>query len=104
MESNKEIKKRLIPVHIDYDYEENIWRMKPEGEYSCMSFKASEDQVKKLLKRMRAKDSMTSPCSRKKRTYQMMIDGIKNDSYQTIYSWSSKVPKDLDTLKSLIKE
>lgn len=98
-------KKRLIPVRMNYNSKDNTWNFKPTEEgYSSYTFKASDDEVRKLLRKMRAKDSMTTPNSRKKRTYRMMIDKMKDSSYQTIYAWGKKIPKTIEDATRLMKE
>jgi hypothetical protein len=91
---------RLIPIILNYNNSDNVWTMKTE-EYVNGSFKCTDDRLKRVLKKMRAKDSIKLPLSRKKVTYQMMIDEIKNNKYNRIYAWKSKIPTDLESMKEL---
>lgn len=95
--------KRLIPVTMDYSDKDNIWTMNIEngGKYN---FKATQEQVYKLLRKCRAKDSMTLPASRKKRTYNDMIQAMKNKKYAKVYMWKSKLPMSLEDVKNLMKD
>ena len=96
------INHRLIPITINYNCNENIWNIKSEG-YANGSFKATDDRIKKLFRYIKAKDSIKLPNSRKKVTYQMMIDEVKSDKYNQIYVWKSRIPTDLDTMKKLME-
>jgi hypothetical protein len=96
-------KKRLYPVNMDYDAESNSWTMAVENG-GRFNFKATPDMVRRLLRRCKAKDSMTSPNSAKKKTYNDMIAGMQDKSFSKIYMWKSKLPVNIETVRELMKD
>lgn len=94
---------RLVPISVSYSDTDNVYTFKPEGEYYSGSFKASNDDFRKLLYRMKAKDNITLPNSKKGMTYQSMIDNIKEKKCNKIFAWKSKLPKTEEELKGMMK-
>lgn len=104
MESQEHLK-RLIPIIVSYSASDSIWTFDPqENGFNKFSFKADNSQFKKLLKRMRTKDSITYPNSKKNVTYNTMIDDIINKELSTIYVWRSKCPKSIENINVLLYE
>lgn len=96
--------KKLIPVRMSYN-SDSTWSFRPsENEYYNLSFNADDVSIKRLLRRMKAKDSITYPNSRKGTTYQAMIDDIKSKASSTIYIWKSRCPKSDDLLNALLDD
>ncbi|MDA3854936.1 MAG: hypothetical protein PF569_01660 [Candidatus Woesearchaeota archaeon] len=93
----------LIKVIVSVD-STNIWEFKPtDSGYNKFSLKASEQQIKTLLRKIKAKDDVTSPNSSRGITYQQMIDEIKSDRDNIIYVWSTMYPKSVNEAMGLIK-
>ena len=96
---------KLIPVKIRYYSGDNTWTFEPSIEGSSrISFKSDDVRIKRLLRRIRAKDSITAPKSKKGVTYQTMIDDIKNKSLSSIYVWKSRCPRTLELISALMEE
>ena len=100
------INHRLIPVTISYDNKQNIWSFNPNSSdnYGHGSFRSSDYGLKLLLRRIKAKDSIVMPPSKKKVTYQSIIDNIKLGKYSTIYCWKLKIPLSLEEIKALVNK
>jgi hypothetical protein len=98
-------RKRLIPIQLEYDSIYNIWTISPqEVGYNKVKLKATPEMMYRALRKLRAKDSMTTPHRMKKRTYQQMIDGVRDKSHEVIYAWRSKVPLNRDEFEQLCRE
>lgn len=98
-------KRKLIPVDITYNDSDNVWVLAPKEEgYSKLSFKADEARMKRLLRRMKAKDSKTYPNSKKGITYQAMLDDITETGVSSVYVWRSHCPISLDLIKAMMEE
>lgn len=105
MEIEREIRRKLIPVNISYSESDNIWTFDPqESGYSKLNFKANEEKLRRLLRRMRAKDSLTYPNSKKGITYQKMIDDIESKGKSSIYVWRSNCPTTLELIQALMEK
>jgi len=96
------VQHRLIPITIDYSQNDNVYSFKGGEGYCNGNFKCSDAQLRKLLYRIKAKDSITLPASRKKVTYSNIIDGIKTKKYSQIFAWKSKTPTTLEELLGII--
>ena len=96
------IEHRLIPITINYNTSDSVWTIKTDG-YINGSFKATDDKLRKLFRYIKAKDSIKLPLSRKKVTYQTMINEIKSNKYNKIYAWKSKVSTDLESIKKVME-
>ena len=100
----EDTKKRLLPVLMSYSEEDSIWTFNPQEEgYSKLSFHANEEKIKRLLRRMRAKDSLTYPNSKKGVTYKAMMDDITSKGESSIYVWRSNCPTSLDLIKAIME-
>ncbi len=98
----EEYRKRLIPIKVSYDEDSNLWTFHPEHSTE-MIFRTTPEKMKRLLRRMKAKDSITSPHSRKGTTYLAMMDDITTKGTSTIYSWKSHCPISNDVLNALME-
>lgn len=97
--------KRLIPIKVSYVEEDNFWKFEPSEEsLKKINFKADSAKLKRLLRRIKAKDSLTYPNSMKGTTYQSMMDDILSKGESTIYVWKSKYPLSADVLEALMQE
>ena len=97
----QEYNKRLIPISVSYDNEENLWTFHPENSNE-MIFRTTPDKMKRLLRRMKAKDSITFPHSKKGTTYQAMMDDVSSKGTSTIYAWKSRCPISSAVLEALM--
>lgn len=98
-------KKKLIPVKIGYSDNDNIWTFDPqESGYSKINFKADEVRMKRLLRRMKAKDSLTYPNSKKGVTYQTIVDDIASKGSSSIYVWRSHCPTSSDLINAMMEK
>jgi hypothetical protein len=86
--------KRLIPIKVNFDEEENSWTFSPseEGMQKFLIHNKDEKLIRRALRRIKAKDSKIYPNRRKLTTYQDMLDGIKSGQTNTIYVWKSFYP------------
>ena len=57
-------------------------------------FRGSEEGFKAFLRRIKAKDTQTSPASEKNRTYQQMVDQAKSGEDPYIYVWNNLLPQE----------
>ncbi len=96
-------RKKLIPISVSYSEDDNLWIFKPEHSTE-MIFRTTPEKMKRLLRRMKAKDSITYPNSRKGTTYQAMMDDVTNKGTSTIYAWKSRCPISKDVLEALMEE
>lgn len=97
--------KKLIPIDVTYSENDNVWIFNPkEDGYKKLSFKADEVRMKRLLRRMRAKDSKTYPNSKKGITYQAMIDDITTTGVSSIYVWRSHCPISVELVNAMMEK
>lgn len=99
MENNK----RLIPINVSYSEDDNLWTFHPENS-TKMIFRTTPDKMKRLLRRMKAKDSVTTPNSKKGTTYQAMMDDVSSKGSSIIYAWKSHCPISQDVIEALMEE
>lgn len=90
----KEERKRLFKAKL-FKQGENQWRIVPvqkkdgsQVRHGDITFRGSEDKLKLLLRRLKAKDNASDPPSSKGKTYQQMIDSAKDKSDPYIWIWS----------------
>lgn len=81
-----EERNKLLLVKI-YCQSDNQWRLVPRQKKDGSSirkgdiiFRGSEEEFKKLLRKLKAKDHATSPASQKNTTYQQMVNTAKDKS------------------------
>ena len=97
--------KRLIPIKVSYVEQDNFWKFEPSEEsMKKINFKADSIKMRRLLRRIRAKDSLTYPNSKKGTTYQTMMDDVLSKGESTIYVWKSHYPLSLEVLEALMEE
>jgi len=97
--------KRLLPVKMAYSDSDSTWTFSPqESGYPELHFKADEEKVKRLLRRMRAKDSRTYPNSVKGITYRAMMDDIQQNGESSIYVWRSNCPQSLELIQAIMEQ
>lgn len=99
----KDFNKKLVAIKVSYNEEDETWSFHPEH-LKPMYFKADETKIKRLLRRIKAKDSLTEPRSKKGVTYKTMVDEINSNGESTIYTWKSHCPISRDVLLALLKE
>lgn len=102
IDSETELVKRLIPIELNYDEEDNIWTLdgKDHGKYP---FKASDDEIRKLLLKMEVKDSDSLPNSYRDLSYKKMITNSKIKGNYKMYMWKSKFPESLSSFNAMLK-
>jgi len=84
----------LIKSQIFYDEDgDGVYEILPENGGTRLAFKASDEQMIKFLRRVKAKDSDTSPRSFKGQTYNTMLNSIKHGSNNCVWIWSNFYPK-----------
>jgi hypothetical protein len=102
---DKDTRKNLVPVEVHYSESDNVWTFNPqEAGFSKLSFKADEQRMRRLLRRMKAKDSLTYPNSRKGTTYQNMLDDIASSGVSSIFVWRSHCPTSIDLIKAMMEK
>jgi len=99
----QEYKKRLVPIKVIYSEDDNLWTFHPENSDE-MIFRTTPEKMKRLLRRMKAKDSMTYPASHKGTTYQAMMDDVSTKGTSTIYAWKSHCPISKNVLEALMED
>lgn len=100
-----EFRRRLIPIRISYNDSDYTWSIKPQEEgFSSFSFKANHSMMHRFLRRIRAKDNIRGANSHKEVRYNDMINGIINKSNDTIYTWRSRCPNDIQTIRRLMEK
>lgn len=98
MEVYKEEYTKLLKVKLD-TIGTNEWRLTPVAKKDgspisrgVKTFKGDDEELKQLLRKLKARDHATDPPSEKNRTYQTMIDNAreKSDPYVWVYlhKWS----------------
>jgi hypothetical protein len=95
---------KLIPVIVTYSEPDSVWTLAPQSQlFPKLSFKADSESLRRFLRRVRAKDSLTFPKSRKGTTYQIMIEDISQKGSSTIYIWKSRCPTSIELVRAIME-
>lgn len=92
----------LLKVKIET--KNGVWKLTPVNPRSNekqLKLELTDFDFKTLLRRIKAKDSDTSPRSSKNRTYQQMIDEAINNTDNIIWVWSTFYPVTKDVAMEL---
>lgn len=98
MDIEEEVQKRLYPVRVSSH--DGVYTLSHDN--GRVNFRASRGQLRKLLYRIKAKDSDSQPNSRKEIRYLDMVDQIVSKSNYTIYCWKSRLPRDFQHVTELL--
>lgn len=83
-----------ITIYKD-SYTLNCSPLKVDGQKNkSLVFRGSEEGFKTFLRKIKAKDTQTSPASKKNRTYQDMINQAKTGEDPYVYVWSNLLPQE----------
>jgi len=90
------IKEAVKLLKVKVTHTNNVWQLNTITDASNnfikrqeIIFRGSADEFRKLLQKMQAKDTATSPASDRNWTYQQMIDGILSRTDNEIWVWSN---------------
>ncbi len=86
-------------LHVRLSNKGDLWTFYPMNSRKGERFfkvDLSNDDLKTLLRKMKAKDEKTSPRSSKGRTYQQMIDDAKSGRDNQIWVWNTFYPMTAD--------
>lgn len=73
----------------------NCKPLNAEGQKSkTIVFRGSEEGFRSFLRKVKAKDTETTPASVKNRTYQQMIDQAKQKIDPYVFIWSNMLPQE----------
>lgn len=100
--------RRLYHITIDNDGTDNTYRFIPDANSKSFganeySIRASDDMLKKFLRRCRVADTNCQPRSYRSITYKEIIDMIQNQKGE-IYIFSHMYPKDINSLDSIMRK
>lgn len=95
--------KRIIRVTVKYSGK--VWHFIPEdNQLNDYKFMASDEEMIRFLRRIKAKDEQTDPKSMRGLTYKNIIDEIKSGRDNQIFVFRKYYPSSEETVRSLLME
>lgn len=97
----EEMNIRLVPFSLRY-YEDGYWEFVSDlGRYA---FSAQDEDLRRLLFRIDARDSDEIPNSKKSIPYHQMIQKAKDRGDYKLFVWKRKHPDNLNEIKELLRK